>query len=261
MSARRKQKKIGMRGLWALLLVLSGIALYCGARILMLQWQEKQNKTVYEQLQIEAFSSGQKAAQAQDQAGYVPPVPFAALQQINRDTVAWLRCEGTPVSYPVVQCSDNEYYLKHDIHKEWSTAGCIFLDCGNESDFSDKQSIVFGHNFYRNDLMFTSLLRYKKQDYYDAFPEMTLNTPTAEYTVQLFSGYEIAADQYDLKANYAAPQEYEQFLREAQEKSDFISKVTPAATDRVFTMCTCSESGEDERYLLHGVLKLTAGEE
>ncbi|MEG2833186.1 MAG: class B sortase [Ruthenibacterium sp.] len=258
MSTQRRRKKIFNRLLWILLVILIGVTLYFGVRLLLLLRQDRQNKTQYAQLQTEVLS---QKKQASEEALYVSPVQFARLAQINSDAIAWLQCAGTPIDYPIVQGDDNSYYLKHDIHKEWSSAGCIFLDYRNQPDFSQMQSIVFGHNFYRNDLMLTSLLNYQKQTYYDTFPTMTLYTPTAEYTVRLFSGYAIEAAQYDLKMDYDTPQEYEQFLREAQEKSDFVSTVVPAATDRIFTFCTCSENGEDARYLLHGVLELTAGQE
>ncbi|MEG1445682.1 MAG: class B sortase [Ruthenibacterium sp.] len=263
MGGRRtqKQKKIGKKCLWGLLFLLICITLYYGIHLLILLQQDRQSKTTYEQLQAEVLSPEMQAVQTQNENAYAPPIQFAQLAKINSDAIAWLYCAGTPISYPIVQGTDNTYYLKHTIDKKYAEAGCVFLDFRNEPNFSQTQSIVFGHNFYRSDLMFTSLAQYQNQTYYDDFPTMTLFTPTAEYEIMLFSGYAVEAAQYDLEMTYDTPQEYEAFLRAAQEKSDFISNVTPTATDRIFTMCTCSENGADARYLLHGVLKLTAGEE
>ncbi|WP_275443705.1 sortase family protein [Petralouisia muris] len=42
-----------------------------------------------------------------------PAVDFAALKEINPDIVAWVYIEGTEINYPVVQGTDNQYYLKH----------------------------------------------------------------------------------------------------------------------------------------------------
>ena len=39
---------------------------------------------------------------------------FNSLLQKNNDTVAWLKVEGTNVNYPVVQSTDNSYYLSHE---------------------------------------------------------------------------------------------------------------------------------------------------
>ena len=38
-------------------------------------------------------------------------VDFDALLKRNSDTKAWLKVDGTSVNYPVVQTTDNTYYL------------------------------------------------------------------------------------------------------------------------------------------------------
>ena len=57
-----------------------------------------------------------------------PSVDFATLDLINPDIVGWLYCEGTKINYPVVQGSDDEYYLDHLFDGTQNANGCLFLD-------------------------------------------------------------------------------------------------------------------------------------
>lgn len=78
-----------------------------------------------------------------------PTIDFAGLEEINEDCVAWIYIEDTAINYPVVQGSDNSYYLKHLIDGKWNSAGCIFLDSRVDSDISDRHSITVAHSLFK----------------------------------------------------------------------------------------------------------------
>ena len=40
------------------------------------------------------------------------------IKEQNPYTVGWLKVEGTDIDYPVVQYSDNSYYLTHDFYDD-----------------------------------------------------------------------------------------------------------------------------------------------
>ena len=114
-----------------------------------------------------------------------PTIDFAGLEEINEDCVAWIYIEDTAINYPVVQGSDNSYYLKHLIDGKWNSAGCIFLDSRVDSDISDRHSIIYGHHM-KDGTMFSGLTKYKKQDYYEAHPAGLLITPEQTYRIEFF---------------------------------------------------------------------------
>ena len=45
-------------------------------------------------------------------------VNIEKLKEENNDTVGWIKVLGTNINYPIVQASDNDYYLKRDFNKK-----------------------------------------------------------------------------------------------------------------------------------------------
>ena len=126
-------------------------------------------------------------------------VDFEALKQINADIVAWLRIPGV-LDYPVVQGTDNSYYLHNTFRKEYNIAGSIFLDARNASDFSDSKNIIYGHNM-RNGSMFHVLRKFQDLDLYQANREIWLYLPDGSVQVYEIVGCEevkAAGEAYEL---------------------------------------------------------------
>lgn len=87
--------------------------------------------------------------------------------------VAWLRISGTHIDYPVMQTSDNKWYLSHDFLGRDSASGAVFLDYRNASDFSDKVAIIYGHRMNGN-LMFSELAKYEDSGFLEEHREAIL---------------------------------------------------------------------------------------
>lgn len=121
-------------------------------------------------------------------------VDFHALQDINSDVVGWLYVEAIPeISYPVVQGKDNDYYLHRTYKKEDVFAGSIFIDYENSPDFSDQNTIVYGHNM-KDQSMFGRLKQFKLQETLDKSPYFWILTPEGNYKYEIFSEYVAAVD-------------------------------------------------------------------
>ena len=75
----------------------------------------------------------------------LPLMDFSDLKQRNPEVVGWIRIPETPIDFPVMQTTDNQFYLHHGLDGEYDRLGLPFLDyecCLEESD----QLIVYGHN-------------------------------------------------------------------------------------------------------------------
>lgn len=121
-------------------------------------------------------------------------IDFKELKSINPDVAGWIYMEALPdISYPIAQGDDNEFYLHHTYKKESIFAGSIFVDCKNSKDFSDQNTIVYGHNM-KNGSMFGTLKNYKLQETVDKSPYFWIITKKDAYKYKIFSIYTANVD-------------------------------------------------------------------
>lgn len=181
-----------------------------------------------------------------------PQVDFEQLAQINPEIVGWIYIEGTNINYPVVQGSDNDYYLDHLFDRTWNSSGCIFLDAACEPDFSGRHSIIYGHNM-KNKTMFHALMDYKEQAFYDEHPTALLVTPTAYYEIRFFSGYvaENRASAWNLEFDDYG---YWSWLENVRKKSCFTPTSNPSVKDKTVTLSTCTYEFDNAKFILHGYI-------
>ena len=179
-------------------------------------------------------------------------VDFEVLWETNEDVVGWIYCEDTPINLPIVQAEDNDYYLRRLIDGTWNSSGTLFADYRNAADFSDSNTIIYGHNM-KNKGMFGTLSNYKEQSYYDDHPLMWLLTPDGNYKVELIAGYVTSPT----SENYSFGQTEEEVFALAEqsiEKSTFTSDFQVLQGDRFVTLSTCSYEYDNARYVLIGRL-------
>ena len=180
------------------------------------------------------------------------PIDFAELKSINGDFTGWFVIPGTDISYPVVQGSDNSFYLNHIFDGSYSMVGALFADFRNVM-LSDENTIIYGHNFHRFGAMFSKLIYYEGQEYYDAHPVMYYLTEDGGYRIEIFSVYEASTSDPIYTLTFATDAEYAAFLSHVASKSAIVPSVSAATTqDRVITLSTCSNKDPDGRFVVVG---------
>lgn len=182
-----------------------------------------------------------------------PDIDFDGLKKENPDFIGWLLCEDTRINYPVVQTDNNDYYLHHTFEGNSNKAGCLFLEYQNAPDFSDDNSIIYGHHM-KNGSMFHDLENYKEQDFASEHPYMLFMTPDTNYVVQIFAGFVSSTYSDAWKISFQDDADKQAWLDELVKNSCFTSSVTPSVDDHILTMSTCSYEFEDARFVLYGVL-------
>jgi sortase B len=181
-------------------------------------------------------------------------VDFDYLQEINPDIVGWIFMENEKINYPIVQGTDNNYYLVRLPDKTWNRLGSIFMEYENKPDFSDDTTVLFGHNML-DESMFGSLKYYREQWYYDENPHMYIFAPHATYRLEIFAGYVVKEkDIGSLHQTFESIEEKRKFVADSILRSTFESNVHIDDDDRIVSLFTCTYDYADARYVVHGKL-------
>lgn len=181
-------------------------------------------------------------------------VNFQDLLQKNLDTVGWIQVKGTNINYPIVQTTNNEYYLHHAFDKSENDAGWVFMDYRNNATTFDQNTIIYAHSRY-NGTMFGSLKNILESSWYTDKNNyiIRLSTPTENTMWQVFSVYTIAKESYYITPNFPTEGEYNQFLNTLKSRSSVNFSATVNPSDKVLTLSTCKDNF-GSRVVMHAKL-------
>lgn len=182
---------------------------------------------------------------------YASPIDFDELIRENPDTVGWIKMPGTRIDYPIVQGTDNDFYLNHDFYGKKSAGGVIYLDYESQGDFLGRNSILYGHNM-KNGSMFKDLVRYKDEAFFKEHRYFTIYTPEREIQLRAVACYYGEAKPIVRKTRFKSQESFDAFVREMVKPCSFSEVLTyPAGT--LYTLVTCSYEMSDARTFLYAV--------
>ncbi len=179
---------------------------------------------------------------------------FKKLKKINKETVGYLIVNNTEISYPVVQHSDNSYYLKKDFYKRTTSMGWIYLDYRNNIEELDDNSIIYGHSML-NGTMFGTLKKVLSSSWRKEEDNMiiTLDTENGTLKFKIFSAYKVDYTTDYLRNKFNTKKEKEEFIKLIRGRSNFKSSTKVGANDKILTLSTCTGSN-NKRLVVHAVL-------
>ena len=181
----------------------------------------------------------------------LPPitVDFSALREFNPDVIGWIYCPDTPINYPVLQGKTNDTYLRHGLDGSYLISGAIFIDSKNSPDFTDANTVIYGHNM-KDDSMFSCLENWADQAWYAEHPEIWLLTPERDYRIDLISGHltDARSDCYQ-----TVILDRDGYVSQALSQSDF-GYSHSIIKGKLVLLSTCANESDQARYVLHGVL-------
>lgn len=179
------------------------------------------------------------------------------LQKENEEIIGWLEIEGTNINYPVLQASDNDYYLTHNYKKEKASTGSLFLDKNFDLINGSSNYLIYGHRD-KSGLMFEDLIKYTKEDFYKEHTKVRFTTNKEDGIYEILSIFysrvyyrsEQNVFRYYYFVNANNEQEYNDFVNNAKKVSLYDTGITASYGDQLLTLSTCEYSQEDGRFVV-----------
>jgi len=188
----------------------------------------------------------------------LPPIltKYETLYKKNKKLIGWLKIADTNIDYPVMQTSNNEYYLDHNFDQEYDKNGSLFLDKDCNAAFPNTNMIIYGHHM-KSGKMFGNLNYYSKESYYKEHPQIQFDTIYEEgiydimyvFRSRIYNEDEVVFKYYQF-FDVNSEDEFYSAMDEMSRMSLYDTGVQAEYGDKLITLSTCDNSEEDGRFVV-----------
>lgn len=181
---------------------------------------------------------------------------YKNLYNKNKKLIGWIKIDDTNIDYPVMQTSDNEYYLRRNIDQEYDRNGSIFLDKDCDVVNRSTNLIIYGHHM-RSGNMFGKLDLYSDEKYYEEHKYIQFDTIYEKgiyevmyvFRSKIYAEDEIVFKYYQfIDAN--SEKEFNSYMQEMAEMSLYDTGVTAQFGDELLTLSTCDYYTDYGRFVI-----------
>ena len=169
-------------------------------------------------------------------------VDFDRLEQLNPDYTGWIHLP-TGAGYPVVRGRSTGTYLHTDFYGKPSFAGTIFMHPDCSRDFSDRHTILYGHNMRdgtmsgRNDL-------YADPAYTLQHPYFWIHVKGGYYTFRVFRMLKVPDGSETYETGFITDSEMNRWIESQEEYALYtLEDAVPEQHIHVITLSTCASAG------------------
>ncbi|MGN0376581.1 MAG: class B sortase [Suilimivivens sp.] len=181
---------------------------------------------------------------------------YKTLYEKNKKLIGWLKIDDTNIDYPVMQTSDNDYYLDHNFNQEYDNNGSIFLDYSCSVYPRSTNLILYGHHM-KSGSMFGQLQKYAKESYgkehaiiqFDTIYEKGTYQVMYVFRSQVFNDNDVVFKYYQF-INANSEDEFNYYMNEMCALSLYDTGVSASYGDSLLTLSTCDSSQTDGRFVV-----------
>ncbi|MCM1282941.1 MAG: class B sortase [Roseburia sp.] len=180
-----------------------------------------------------------------------------AIHQVNEDIYAWICIPGTEIDYPILQHpTDDSYYLTYNMNGTKGYPGCIYTELVNSRDFTDFETVVYGHNM-RDASMFATLHYYESQAFFNNSPYVFIYVGDEVLVYEVFAAYTgddrhiMYANDFSTESGRAA---YLSDVINSAGEDGRLRELSLGTDSHILTLSTCIKGQSDKRYLVQAML-------
>ena len=181
---------------------------------------------------------------------------YADVFRLNQKLIGWIKIDGTKVDYPVMQTSNNDYYLDHNFDQEEDKNGSIFLDKECSIWPRSQNLLIYGHNM-KSGKMFGTLKNYKEESFYKEHPVIQFDTIYEKGTYEIMYVFsEVVHEETEITFKYYqfinanSSDEYNSYMKDMADMSLYDTGVTSEYGDALITLSTCDYTQGAERFVI-----------
>ena len=224
---------------------------------------------VYEQARVEIpvpDVPDQTGASTEDDDPVTPPVSdevsktqvvidFDILRSVSENVYAWVEIPETKLAYPVVQHpKNNSYYVRRSVNGKYDVSGCVFSENYNSRDFTDKNTVLYGHYMF-DDTKFGTLLNYSDKEYFEHHRSVFVYTPDEVLEYKVFAAVPFSTRH--VLRSYRGNDAHERFVEDVMAVKDPRAVIDKSIeidldADKILTLSTCMKTSS-KRFLVLAV--------
>lgn len=180
------------------------------------------------------------------------------LAETNEDIYSWIYIPDTKVNYPVLQDEEElDYYLDHNLDHSTGLPGCIYTQYLNEKDYTDNNTILYGHNM-KNGTMFKGLHQYSDGEFFAENRYIYVYTPEKVLVYEIYGACEVSDAHLLYKYNFDTEEGVTTFLEDIKATRSMSKQVAEdmelPEEIKLITLSTCIANKPNNRWVVVGVL-------
>lgn len=207
--------------------------------------------------EAEEGDEGNEASPAEDDAADVQVmIDFDVLWDISENVCAWVEIPDTKLAYPVVQHkTNNSYYVRRAVNGKYDVSGCVFSENYNSTDFTDQNTVLYGHYMYDGS-KFGTLLNYTDEEYFEHHRSVYVYTPEKVLEYKIFAAVPFSTRH--VLRSYTGEGAHRRFIEDVLSVNDPRAVIAQDVTidpdaDTILTLSTCMKTSS-KRFLVLAVL-------